>query len=169
MKYLLFISILLINTSLVSNKHKFTITYVASTIEVVVEIDEPNDKDILLLAKLINSEARDEPFIGKLAVGQVVINRMQSDKFRYAVDLKSTIYRKGQFDGVNTKSFTEYPNEESVRAARLVLIGRKVIPKNCYFYANPKYSTDTKWIKYLTRVCNTIVINNHNFYIKKIA
>ena len=169
MRYAIILSILLITSSFRGvYKPTFKVTYLSTLPLVEVTVEEVEKKDVLLLARLINSEAKWEPFEGKLAVGQVVVNRINSSQFSYATNLSTTIYEKKQFDGIRTKYFREKPNLESIRAARLVLIGRKVLPDNCFFYANEKASTDKDWINYLSKHYSKKVINNHTFYIKKL-
>lgn len=109
-------------------------------------------EELLLLASIINAEAEGEPFEGKLGVGTVVLNRGQ--------DIRTVIFKRGQFDGVNGRF---YPTSASIRAAHLVLSGYRSFPPDVLYFANPKTSTDTAWLKKLKLFK---AINNHNFYVK---
>ncbi len=51
-----------------------------------------------LLARLVHGEARGEPYIGKVAVAAVVLNRVKSSSFPNTV--AGVIYQKGAFDAV---------------------------------------------------------------------
>lgn len=53
------------------------------------------DNDLLLLARLINGEARGESYLGQVAVGAVVVNRLKSDEFPDTV--AGVVYQPGQF------------------------------------------------------------------------
>ena len=48
-----------------------------------------------LLARLINAEARGEPYIGQVAVGAVILNRVKSPKFPNTI--AGVIYQNNQF------------------------------------------------------------------------
>lgn len=106
-----------------------------------------NSDNIQLLARLIQSEAGDEPYQGKLAVGNVVLYRTQEDN----TSITNTIYKKGQFDGVNTKNFNIQPSEECVEAAKEVMNGKKVLSDGYYFVnlkaASPSWATSKNFIR----------------------
>lgn len=52
-----------------------------------------NEMDIL--AKVIYSESRGEPYVGQVAVGAVVMNRIQSSQFPN--NIKEVVFQKGAF------------------------------------------------------------------------
>lgn len=87
-----------------------------------------------ILARLIESEAGDEPYSGKVAVGNVVLNRSSKDR----KSINDVIFQKNQFDGVQTKYFNQEPHEESKRAAIECLNGKNVVPNDTYYFANLK-------------------------------
>ncbi|WP_169911647.1 cell wall hydrolase [Clostridium oryzae] len=89
--------------------------------------------DLLLMAKLIKSEAENQSYIGKIAVASVVMNRCRFN----GKTISQTIYAPGQFDGVDTCQFNEVPSAEDFSAAREVLKGINVVPE-AYYYANLK-------------------------------
>lgn len=105
-----------------------------------------NLNDIKLLAKLINSEAGDEPFEGKIAVANVVIYRSQENK----QPIQDIIYEPGQFDGVNTRLFLDEPSDDSIEAAKEALSGKRVLNKAYYFadlkLCSPGWATNEKFI-----------------------
>jgi spore germination cell wall hydrolase CwlJ-like protein len=90
-----------------------------------------NFDDYMLLAHLIESEAGGEPYIGKLAVGSVVMNRARVK----SVTIRTIIMQKGQFDGINTENFKRTPSIESEKASMQVLQGVNIVT-NAYYYAN---------------------------------
>lgn len=87
--------------------------------------------DIDLLARLINSEAGNQPYMGKLAVGNVVIYRSQIK----GCSIHDVVFQSGQFDGVTTEKFTDNYSEECKKAAIEVLQGRQAT-KGAFYFAN---------------------------------
>lgn len=137
------------------------ITYVAYLDEVVVShVDSIDTTEIELLARLVYCEAGNQPYIGKLAVANVVINRQRL----LGKSLYGTIHAKGQFDGVRTKHFYHKPNQESYEAAYDVLVNKKrILPLSVVYFANEKISTDKKWIKHVQKH-KYKDIYDHTFY-----
>ena len=60
----------------------------------------PNDANVELLARVINGEARGEPYEGQVAVGAVVMNRVMSSVFPDTV--VGVIYQNKQFSPVGS-------------------------------------------------------------------
>lgn len=118
-----------------------------------------NSKDMVeLLARLINGEARGEPYKGQVAVGAVVMNRVKSSEFPDTIS--GVIYQKGQFSCVTDGQINKAIDENSTvyKAAREALNGAD--PTNgCLFFYNPKTSK-SKWI--FTRPVVT-TIGKHRF------
>lgn len=102
-----------------------------------------NKEEIELLAKIINAEAGNQPYEGMLAVGNVVLNRVESDGFPDTI--RGVIYQKGQFQPVSNGAINKPPSEEAIQAAKAVLEGVRVIDEDVIFFYNPKIST-SKWI-----------------------
>lgn len=155
MRWLLLV-IALISVSYRNPSEEIFIGY--TTIEIVVYPEKPDEKEILLLARLIQSEAMEESFEGQLAVGQVVINRAKRKK----KTLSQVIHSSGQFDGIGNKWFHRKPAESCIKAARHVLMGRKVLPTTVEFYHNPRTATDKKWRNYIEQF-TYVDIGNHRF------
>lgn len=55
--------------------------------------------EVELLARLIHGEARGEPYVGMVAVGAVVLNRVKSSRFPNT--MAGVIYQSGAFDAVS--------------------------------------------------------------------
>lgn len=98
--------------------------------------------DVELLARLIHGEARGEPYVGMVAVGAVVLNRVRSSKFPNTI--AGVIYQAGAFDAVADGQIHLTPNEQSRRAARDALNGWDPTG-GCLYYYNPATAT-SKWI-----------------------
>jgi len=118
------------------------VTYVANLEEVVVSYVDSTEVE--LLARLVYCEAGNQPYIGKVAVANVVVNRQQL----LGKSLHKIIHAKGQFDGVRTKYFYQKPDKESYEAAHDVLVNKKrILPLSVVYFANEGLSTDKMWIR----------------------
>ena len=120
-------------------------------------IDNSGDM-VDLLARLINGEARGEPYKGQVAVGAVVMNRVKSSEFPDTIS--GVIYQKGQFSCVTDGQFNKAIDEGSTvyKAAQEAINGSD--PTNgCIFFYNPKTSK-SKWLYARTTV---VTIGSHRF------
>lgn len=97
------------------------------------------------LSKIISAESRGEPLAGKIAVGNVILNRVESD------DFPSTIYGVifddrwgGQFEPARSGTIYLPPTQESILAAKLVLEGADVAGESLYFLSPSLAGSD--WI-----------------------
>ena len=98
--------------------------------------------DVELLARLIHGEARGEPYVGMVAVGAVVLNRVKNSKFPNT--LAGVIYQEGAFDAVSDGQINLTPGEQSRRAARDAMNGWDPTG-GCLYYYNPSTAT-SPWI-----------------------
>lgn len=113
--------------------------------------------DIHLLARTIHAEARGEPYIGQVAVGAVIINRVLSSRFPDT--FHGVIYQPQQFSCVGDGQINLEPNQTAYDAARDALDG--IDPTNgALYYYNPAIATATHWLE--TREV-TVVIGGHVF------
>lgn len=89
-----------------------------------------SESDVYLLACLVHAEAGWEPYDGKLAVANVVLNRLSSG--RYGGSMHDVIYARGQFtvaaSGRLSTVMSQGPNAESVQAAEEALAGVNNVP-----------------------------------------
>jgi N-acetylmuramoyl-L-alanine amidase len=130
----------------------------AMTVLKPVSLDQ---EDLKWLAKIIYAEANGEPFEGLVAVGSVVMNRVNSGLFPSTI--QEVIFQKDgdkyQFTPVRTgKIDTIIPNDIAYKAAKLAMVGKDNTLGALYFY-NPSISTSS-WFKSKTV---TIVIGHHAF------
>lgn len=98
--------------------------------------------DVNLLARLISAEARGEPYTGQVAVGAVVLNRMEHPSFPST--MSGVIYQKGAFSCLDDGQFDEPVSESAYRAAREALNGWDPSGGAIYYF-NPATAT-SKWI-----------------------
>lgn len=115
------------------------------------------------LARIIQAESGAEPYRGKLAVGNVILNRVAS------VDFPNSIYgvifdRKNgvQFTPVANGTIYNTPSAESIRAAEECLRGTRVVG-DCLYFFNPKTATKASWIVQNCRYYTSI--GDHDFYL----
>lgn len=102
-----------------------------------------SSSDIYLLAKVIAAEARGESYTGQVAVGAVVLNRVDSSSFPDTV--AGVVYQKGAFSAVTDSNWSVEPTAESRRAARDAINGWDPSGGALYYY-NPA-KTSNKWIR----------------------
>ncbi len=100
--------------------------------------------DVQLLARAINGEARGESYEGQVAVGAVILNRVESPKFPNS--LAGVIYQPGAFTAVSDGQINVPIDNNStvVKAAQDALNGWD--PTNgAIYYFNPDTATNS-WI-----------------------
>ena len=115
-----------------------------------------SDSDINLLARLIYGEARGESYVGQVAVGAVVMNRIKSASFPNT--MSGVIYQSYAFTAVNDGQINLTPNETARKAALDAINGWDPTYGAIYYY-NPAVAT-SQWI--FTRQ-TTVTIGNHVF------
>jgi len=118
-----------------------------------------NNDELYWLAKVVNAEARGEPYRGQVAVAAVVLNRVKSDQFPDTI--YSVIYQKGQFSSVADGQINLKPNATASKAAREALEGSDPSYGALYFYNSKTSSPVGK--AWLDKRPRTVVIGNHAF------
>ena len=101
------------------------------------------ESEVRILARLVNGEARGEPYVGQVAVAAVVLNRVRSAAFPNTIS--GVIFQTGAFDAVWDGQFDLEPTADSVRAARDALNGWDP-SGGCLYYYNPVTATNS-WIR----------------------
>lgn len=101
-----------------------------------------SSNDVMVLAKMIHGEARGEPYIGKVAVGAVILNRVKDKKFPDSV--YSVCFQPGAFDAVRDGQYYMEPNHSSINAAKAAINGWDPTYGALYYW-NPATAT-SKWI-----------------------
>lgn len=102
-----------------------------------------SSSDIYLLAKVIAAEARGESYIGQVAVGAVVLNRVESSSFPDTVS--GVVYQAGAFSAVTDSNWSVSPTSTSQKAAQDAINGWDPTGGALYYY-NPA-KTSNKWIR----------------------
>ncbi len=99
--------------------------------------------DVEMLARMISAEARGEPYTGQVAVGAVILNRVEHSSFPNTIS--GVIYQNGAFDALTDGQFNNSATESAQRAARDALNGWDPSGGAIYYY-NPSTATN-KWIR----------------------
>lgn len=86
-----------------------------------------SEKDIELIAKVVYGEARGECFLGKVAVANVALNRLESG--RYGKSLSAILRRPHQF------AVAKRTNKACLDAVHFLVDNHlRILPKNAYYF-----------------------------------
>ena len=101
-----------------------------------------SSSDYQLLARIISAEARGEPYLGQVAVGAVVLNRVEHPSFPNSIS--GVVYQKGAFSCIDDGQFYVNVADSAYSAARDALNGMDPSGGAIYYF-NPSTAT-SKWI-----------------------
>ena len=114
------------------------------------------DQEVQWIAQMIHAEARGEPYLGQVAVGAVIINRVKSPKFPNTV--KDVLFQDGAFQPIRNGTLYQAASEQAYRAALEALNGHD--PTNgALFFFNPSISKD----RFMHSRTPAITIGQHRF------
>ncbi|MBQ2943038.1 MAG: spore cortex-lytic enzyme [Clostridia bacterium] len=99
--------------------------------------------NVNLLARIINGEARGETYTGQVAVGAVVLNRVEHPSFPNTI--AGVIYQPQAFTAVDDGQINAAVTASCIRAAKDALNGWDPTGGAIYYY-NPRTATN-KWIR----------------------
>lgn len=120
-----------------------------------------NSDSVYWLSRIINAESSGESINGKIAVGDVILNRVACPDFPnsiYSVIFDST--GGIQFTPVANGTIYNTPSSDSILAAKLCLDGASIVGNSLFFF-NPTIATSS-WI---ANNCDYVAtIGNHKFY-----
>ncbi len=115
------------------------------------------DSDSLYwLSRIIYCESGNQVLDGKIAVGNVVLNRVNDSRFPDTI--YDVIFQKNQFSPASSGSIYREPNAESVIAAKLALDGAVVLEDALFFNQAGLVCYASKNRPYIT------TIGGHAFY-----
>ena len=94
------------------------------------------EEDLYLMANIIFCEAGGEPYLGKVAVGSVIMNRVYSDS--QPDSIHDVVYARGQFSPVRNGSLARAlergsADETCYQAALEAFLGAKPVGDKLYF------------------------------------
>lgn len=124
-------------------------------------IYELKNWEINMICMVVELEAQNQSYKGKMAVANVIINRYKMSKEK---NIYKILTGRNQFSCITSRG--NYvrrvkPSGDTIVAVNSVLQGLKVFGNDCVFYCNPKISS-SKWMirnkKFIT------IIGDHYFY-----
>lgn len=120
------------------------------------------EDDLLWLGRIIHAESQGEPMSGKIAVGNVILNRVNSKQFPNTIyDVIFDTFPSVQFQPTANGAIYNNPSQDSVKAAKHALSGTNLVGESLFFF-NPKIATSF-WIEQNRPYYTTIA--NHDFYL----
>lgn len=106
------------------------------------DIANATEEELRILASAIYGEGRGEPYEGQVAIGAVILNRVDSANFPNTI--AGVVYQRGAFDAVRDGQINLEPNETAYRAAIDALNGWDPSDGALYYW-NPMTAT-SQWI-----------------------
>lgn len=104
-----------------------------------------SQSELDLFARVIYAEASGEPYLGKVAVAAVILNRLNSSQFPNT--LNGVIYQKHAFEAVSTGFIWKISPDKSVyQAAQDAINGSDPTNGALYFYNPKKIANPNNWI-----------------------
>lgn len=115
-----------------------------------------SSNDITLLARVISAEARGEPYVGQVAVGAVILNRVEHPSFPNT--LAGVIYQPGAFSCLNDGGINAAISDSAYKAARDAMNGWDPSGGAIYYYNPAKATSSWIWSRQVITV-----IGDHRF------
>ena len=117
-----------------------------------------SDRD--MLERIVMAESGGEPYLGQIAVTNVILNRVKSS--RYPSTLKEVIFQRAQFSPVKNGVIRgRAPNKSVKKAVAEALDGTMIVPSDTLYFVNPVLATDQTVPRTKTPVKS---IGSHVFY-----
>lgn len=128
-------------------EHYYTLTY--------------DSEDVFWLSRIIYAEATYQPLEGRIAVGNVVLNRVDCEDYPDNIyDVIFDDFGSVQFDPARDGTVFNKSDELSMVATYLALDGVNVVD-DCMYFVNPDLGIDT-WFRETLEFYRTIA--DHDFY-----
>lgn len=115
-----------------------------------------SSNDVNLLARVISAEARGEPYEGQVAVGAVILNRIQHPSFPNT--LAGVIYQPGAFSCIDDGGINAAVADSAYKAARDAINGWDPSGGAIYYYNPAKATSSWIWSRPVL-----VVIGEHRF------
>jgi N-acetylmuramoyl-L-alanine amidase len=115
-----------------------------------------SSNDVNLLARVISAEARGEPYEGQVAVGAVILNRIEHPSFPNT--LAGVIYQPGAFSCIDDGGINAAVADSAYKAARDAINGWDPSGGAIYYYNPAKATSSWIWSRPVI-----VVIGEHRF------
>ncbi len=119
-----------------------------------------SEQDVYWLSRVIYAESGNQPMLGMMGVGNVVLNRVRDDSGVFPDSIQGVIFQTGQFSVVETGAIYMEPKPHCVVAAKLCLEGYNSVG-NSLFFLNPDISCSDWFDTYRSFYTS---IGEHDFY-----
>ncbi len=119
-------------------------------------------EDLYWLSRIVNAEARGESYQAKVAVANVILNRVASKE--YPDTIKSVIFDKKfgvQFQPVSNNAIYQAPSQECTNAALEALENADKKTSGALFFINPRIA-QSSWVSSNRKFA--FRLENHDFY-----
>lgn len=100
--------------------------------------------DLYLLARLISGEARGESYLGQVAVGAVIMNRLGTKDFPQTI--AGNVFKAGEFESVSNGQIWGPIAPSALTAAKAAISGQDPTGGALYFYNPSKVYSPYNWI-----------------------
>ncbi len=111
--------------------------------------------DLGILARVIEGEAADEPLVGKVAVGAVIMNRTKSAAFPRTIS--GVIFQDHAFESISNGQAYRPLSQESVEAAQMAISGYDPTGGAIFFWNPAKPVNPWVWSRsVITRIGNHV-------------
>ncbi len=114
------------------------------------------DKELQWLAQMIHAEARGEPYLGQVAVGSVILNRLESSQFPNT--MYGVLFQRNAFQPIRNGQFFRPANDQAYSAAIEALHGNDPTMGSLFFF-NPSISND----RFMHARPAVVTIGEHRF------
>ena len=108
--------------------------------------------EIALLARIIAAEGRGESYLGQVAIGAVVMNRVAHPSFPNSVS--GVVYQSGAFEAVSNGQFWSTPVPSGCTRAAVEAYNGYDPTYGCLYYYNPA-KTSNAWMR--SRPVSTVI------------
>lgn len=112
-----------------------------------------SSNDVNLLARVISAEARGEPYAGQVAVGAVILNRIEHPSFPNT--LAGVIYQPGAFSCLNDGGINAAVADSAYKAARDAINGWDPSGGAIYYFNPAKATSSWIWSRPVITVIGT--------------
>lgn len=151
------INLIYIGETIATNTNEVPVRKVASVSATTPVKVNANNNEVDLLSRIVEAEAKGESYAGKVAVAEVVLNRVASEQFPDTIT--GVIYQPGQFSPVANGSINKPASSDSKKAVNEAMASPSSNVGDSLFFYNSKIASN----RWLDTKSTKAVIGNHTF------